>query len=177
MGNPKKKSTMKTFDKYIFQALDNYPYSLVETIESLEYALSANPKNTMALCMMGRIYAEQLMDYETAKEYFNEAISINLYALEVYPHYIRTLILNEDFEEARHLIEFALTIKGIPKIEILTRKVWLYEIQEEFEKAKKVLKEIKLLMTDSEYESYVRETKKRINKKIKSLKEKEILVN
>jgi hypothetical protein len=31
---------MKTVDKYIFQALDNYPFWLEETIESLDYALS-----------------------------------------------------------------------------------------------------------------------------------------
>lgn len=95
---------MKTLDKHLFSALDNYPYNLLETIESLEYALSYNDKNTMALCLLGRIHAEKLMDYETAKEYFSEAISYNIYALKIYPHYIQTLILNEDFEEAEKLI-------------------------------------------------------------------------
>lgn len=125
---------MKTFDKYLFQALDNYPFNLVETIESLEYALSANDKNTMALCLMGRIYAEQLKDYELAKEYFAEAISIDIHAFEVYPHYIETLILNEDFEEAHRLIEFALTIKGISKVEILMKKIGLLETKRNLSK-------------------------------------------
>lgn len=31
---------MKTVNKHLLNALDNYPYSLTDTIESLEYALS-----------------------------------------------------------------------------------------------------------------------------------------
>ena len=57
---------MKSIDKYLFQALDNYPYSLEETVESLDYALSYDEKNTVALCLYGRLYAEQLKHYETA---------------------------------------------------------------------------------------------------------------
>lgn len=157
---------MKTLDKHLFSALDNYPYNLLETIESLEYALSYNDKNTMALCLMGRIYAEQLMDYETAKEYFSEAISHNIYALEIYPNYIETLILNEDFSEAEKLIEFALTVKGINKIEILLKKVILLEIQKEFAQAKLILKEIKMLNCNSNYNSIIKEYKERIDSKI-----------
>ena len=55
---------MKNIDKYLFQALDNYPYSLEETIESLDYALSYDSKNTTALCLYGRIQTEQLQNYE-----------------------------------------------------------------------------------------------------------------
>ena len=98
---------MKTTDKYLFQALDNYPFWLEGTIESLDYAFSYDDKNTMVLCLYGRIQAEQLMNYEDAKLYFQEALAINIYAFEVYPHYLQTLILNEDFEEAQKLINFA----------------------------------------------------------------------
>ena len=72
---------MKTVDKYLFQALDNYPYSLEETIESLDYALSYNDKNVMALCLYGRVQTEQLADYEEAKRYFQEALTININAV------------------------------------------------------------------------------------------------
>ncbi len=82
---------MKTVDKYLFQALDNYPYCLEETIESLDYALSYDSKNPTALGLYGRIYSEQLQDYETAKSYFQEAIANNIYAIEVYPFYINAL--------------------------------------------------------------------------------------
>lgn len=161
---------MKNLDKHLFSALDNYPYSLLETIESLEYALSYNDKNTMALCLLGRIYAEQLQDYETAKEHFAEALGYNLQAIEIYPHYIETLILNEDLEEALKLIEFALTIKGINKIEILLKKVLILEIKKEFREAKSLLKEIRLVCLNSSYDSSIKEYKERIKSKMKSMK-------
>jgi tetratricopeptide (TPR) repeat protein len=106
---------MKTVDKYIFQALDNYPFWLEGTIESLDYALSYNEKNTTALCLYGRVQTEQLQDYEEAKRYFQEALAINIYAVSVYPYYLDALILNEDYEEASKLIDFALTIKALIK--------------------------------------------------------------
>ncbi|HBW80876.1 MAG TPA: hypothetical protein DEF78_12635, partial [Sphingobacterium sp.] len=61
---------MNSVNKYVLQALDNYPMYLEETMESLSYALSYDESNTMALCLMGRVHAEQLLDYEQAKRYF-----------------------------------------------------------------------------------------------------------
>jgi tetratricopeptide (TPR) repeat protein len=144
---------MKTVDKYLFQALDNYPYSLEETIESLDYALSYDGKNPIALCLYGRVHAEQLHDYEEAKRYFQEALATNIHAVSVYPFYLDTLILNEDDEEASKLIDFALTIKGIDKVAIMLKKVILLEKQNALKKALKLLKETKLLAI-SNHNSY-----------------------
>ena len=157
---------MKTVDKYIFEALDNYPYSLVETIESLDYALSYDDKNTMALCLYGRVQADQLFKYEEAKEFFQQAISININAIEVYSYYINTLVLNEDYVEATKLIDFALTIKGINKVEILLKKVMLLESQKKFKQALKALKEARLEALSNEYDYFIEETEKRLNKKV-----------
>ena len=157
---------MKTVDKYLFQALDSYPYSLEETIESLDYALSYDDKNTMALCLYGQVFSDQLLKYEEAKEYFQKALTINIYALEVYPFYIHTLILNEDFEEAKKLIDFALTIKGINKIEILLKKVMFLESQQEFKKALKIIKKVKLITINTSYDYTIEESEKRLNKKL-----------
>ncbi len=163
---------MKTLDKYLLNALDKYHYSLTETIESLEYALSYDDKNPLAICLLGRIYAEQLSDYETAKEYFSEALSHNLHALEVYPNYIQTLILNEDFEEAEKLIDFAMTVKGMDKVRILFKKVWLKEVLGEYPAAKKLLKEIKSINCHNGNESYLEEFQKRIDSKMGKKKKK-----
>jgi tetratricopeptide (TPR) repeat protein len=156
---------MKIVDKYLFQALDSYPYSLEETIESLDYALSYDDKNTMALCLYGQVFSDQLLKYEEAKEYFQKALSINIYALEVYPFYIHALILNEDYEEAVKLIDFALSIKGINKTEILLKKVILLERQQEFKMALKVIKKVKLATFNTSYDFTIEETEKRLNKK------------
>lgn len=157
---------MKTVDKYLFQALDNYPFNLEETVESLDYALSYDDKNTMALCLYARVQAEQLFNYEEAKSIFERAIGININAIEVYPFYIQTLLLNEDFEEAEKLIDFALTIKGINKVEILFKKVLLLELKKEFKKAQKVIKEIKLVVIDSDYDYVMEQAEKRLNDKL-----------
>ena len=163
---------MKTVDKYLFQALDNYPYSLEETIESLDYALSYNDKNVMALCLYGRVQTEQLADYEEAKRYFQEALAININAVAVYPYYLETLLLNEDYEEANKLIDFALTVKGIDKVAVFLKKVTLLEKQKEIKAALKLVKEIKLMLTANDNAYEVEETEKRLKSKKELLKPK-----
>lgn len=163
---------MKTIDKYLFQALDSYPYSLEETIESLDYAFSYDAKNTMVFCLYGRIQTEQLWNYEEAKWYFQEALVINIHALEIYPHYVQTLILNEDFEEAEKLIDFALTVKGINKSEIFVKKAILYEAQQQFGLALKEIKKAKLCTLQFAFECNIREVEKRIEGKMDLLKKK-----
>ena len=165
---------MKTIDKYLFQALDNYPYSLEETIESLDYAFSYDAKNTMVLCLYGRIQAEQLLNYEEAKHYFQEALAINIHALEVYPHYLQTLILNEDYEEAQKLIDFALTIKGINKSDIYVKKAILCEAQHQFKEALVEIKKAKLSTLQFAFDSDITEVEKRIRGKIDLLKKKKM---
>ncbi|KAF2517987.1 hypothetical protein [Flavobacterium foetidum] len=164
---------MKTTDKYLFQALDNYPFWLEGTIESLDYAFSYDDKNTMVLCLYGRIQAEQLMNYEEAKSYFQQALAINIHALEVYPYYLKTLILNEDYEEAQKLIDFSLTVKGINKSEIYVKKAILLEAQSEFKKALKEIKNAKLNLLQFNYESDIDDVEKRIKEKIDLLKKKD----
>ncbi|SCY54785.1 hypothetical protein SAMN02927916_2506 [Flavobacterium anhuiense] len=164
---------MKTTDKYLFQALDNYPFWLEGTIESLDYAFSYDDKNTMVLCLYGRIQAEQLMNYEEAKSYFQQALAINIHALEVYPYYLKTLILNEDYEEAQKLIDFALTVKGINKSEIYINKAILLEVQYKFKDALKEIKQAKLYSIQNDYDSGISEVEKRIKGKIDLLKKKE----
>jgi tetratricopeptide (TPR) repeat protein len=163
---------MKTIDKYLFQALDNYPYSLEETIESLDYAFSYDAKNTMVLCLYGRIQAEQLWNYEEAKNYFQEALAINIHALEVYPYYLQVLILNEDYEEAQKLIDFALTIKGINKSEIYVKKAILLEAQQQFKEALATIKNAKLTTLQFAFDSDITEVEKRIKGKIELIEKK-----
>lgn len=163
---------MKTIDKYLFQALDNYPYCLEETIESLDYALSYDDKNTMALCLYARIQTEQLSNYEEAKNYFQQALAININAIEIYSYYIQTLLLNEDFEEAEKLIDFALTVKGINKVGILTQKIQLLEVNKKFKKAKKLLKEVRLQVMNADFDLFIEQTQTRLDAKLKLLKPK-----
>lgn len=155
---------MQSIDKYLVQALDNYPYWLEGALESLGYALSYDDKNVMALCLYGRFYAEQLQDYESAKSYYSEALAVDIHAVAVYPFYAETLLLNEDYEEALKLIDFALTVKGVDKTEMILKKIQWFEKQKEWKKALKLVKEAKLLDT-SNYSGSITEIETRIKAK------------
>ena len=102
-------------NNYVFKALENYPYDLEEVMEALNYALSYDDKNTMALTLMGRVYAEKLSKYEEAIAYYKEALAENINAFEVYAPYVNVLLWNEDYKEAEDFIDFALTVKGSDK--------------------------------------------------------------
>jgi len=156
---------MSSIDKYLVQALDNYPYNLEDALTSLEYALSYDENNTQALCLYGRFLAEQFKQYEEAKNYFQKAIQNDLQAVGVYPYYIDTLLKNEDFKEAERLIRFAFTVKGIDKFEIINKEVLLYEMQERYKEALKVAKQLPLYNYDVENKTFIEDTIERIKSK------------
>ncbi|WP_370896542.1 tetratricopeptide repeat protein [Chryseobacterium gossypii] len=132
-----------TKNKYYFEALDNYPYSLTQCLEALNYALSYDPEDADSLCLMGRIYSEILKDYETAKIYFEGAMQSNVSNVNTPKYYISCLLDNEDYEEAEKLIEFALNIKGIDKADILYCKAFLFEKKEDYKMALEQIRQAK----------------------------------
>jgi len=165
---------------YVFKALEAYPWELAKAVESLNYALSYEPENVRALCLMAKVHSEQLGDNEAAKNLYERALTVRLDIPQVYPEYIQLLLENEDFTEAQKLIDFASTVKGIDKGGIKVLQAQLFEINGTFEAAEKILKEAQdvglnadfILFVDGELE---RVTKKRErqnrNQKEDSLKE------
>ncbi|OJV52884.1 MAG: hypothetical protein BGO31_03770 [Bacteroidetes bacterium 43-16] len=132
-------------NKYVLKALDAYPYNLEEASESLEYALSYDREDTTALCLMGRMHGEIFKDFEASKEYFLEALAVNVHAIEIYPHYINVLIWNEDYTDAEKFIDFALGVKGTDKSWLLYRKASLYEQVKKLKKAMKMIQKAKAI--------------------------------
>jgi len=159
-------------DKYLFQALDAYPYDLEETVESLNYALSYDAKNPTALCLMGRLHAEVLSDYETAKEYFQQALAENIHAVEVYIHYASVLLCNEDYKEAEKLLDYALTIKGADKAILYAMKAVMYEHLTSYRKALKCLKKAKVHAYNNCYTEGIKGEVTRIKEKMPKKKKK-----
>lgn len=155
---------MSLSNKYLFEAMDAYPYDLTQTVESLSYALSHDDKNPMALSLMGRVYVEQLGFYEEAIAYFEKAIRSEIYAYKVYPYYIEVLLKMEAFDKAGVLIDFALTLKGIDKSELYAKKSLLHEYKFEYELAVEYIKKAK----KHTYEADSMESLEAIHKRIKS---------
>ncbi|MFT7442989.1 MAG: tetratricopeptide (TPR) repeat protein [Maribacter sp.] len=166
----------KLINNYIFKALENYPYDLEEVMEALNYALSADDKDTMALTLMGRVYAEKLYKYEEAVVFFKQALAESIYAFEAYTPYINTLLWNEDFKEAEEFIDFGLTVKGSDKAVLYLKKANLYEQLKDYEKALSFIKLAKEYTFNSDFMVDVTLEKDRIkgkmpeNKKSKAAK-------
>lgn len=177
LQNDKQENNMGTLaNNYIFKALDAYPYDLEEAIEALTYALAYDEKNTVALCLMGRIHAEALYNYDKAKEYYSEALAENIHAFNIYPNYINVLLWNEDFEEAEKLIDFALSVKGSDKAVLYLKKAVLFEAKKKYKKSLKNVTKARIHSFNSEFSYTIDEEEKRIKgklpkkKKVKSKK-------
>lgn len=155
-----------TKSKYYFEALDNYPYSLPDCLEALNYALSYDPEDADSLCLMGRIYSEMLTDYEKAKLYFEEAMQCDVTNLNVPQYYIKCLLDNEDFHEADKLIKYSLKIKGINKATLWFYRALLSEKRGSFRNALKFLTEAEKYCFTSHSFDVVKDRKKFIKSKM-----------
>lgn len=160
-----------TKNKYYFEALDNYPYSLPDCLEALNYALSYDPEDADSLCLMGRIYSEMLNDFEKAKLYFEEAIQCDMTNLNVPQYYIKCLLDNEDLREAEKLIEYSLKIKGIDKSIIWLYRSLLSEKRGSFSNALKFLNEAEKYCFTIYSLDLVRDRKKFIKSKMPKKKQ------
>jgi len=160
-----------TKSKYYFEALDNYPYSLPDCLEALNYALSYDPEDADSLCLMGRIYSEMLTDYEKAKLYFEEAMQCDVTNLNVPQYYIKCLLDNEDFHEAEKLINYSLKIKGIDKATLWFYRSLLSEKRGSFPNALKFLTEAEKYCFTSHSFDVVKDRKKFIKSKMPKKKQ------
>lgn len=152
-------------NSYLFRAIEAYPWELEKAMEALNYALSYDPTNVKALCLMAKVQTEQFGDYEVAKDYYERALASRLDIPEVYPDYIRLLVNKDDYEEAQKLIDFARTVKGIDKAGIELCQGYLFEAMHAYEKAEEALNEAKQFALNNDFISYADEVISRVIKK------------
>lgn len=155
-----------TKNKYYFEALDNYPYSLPDCLEALNYALSYDPEDADSLCLMGRIYSEMLNDYEKAKLYFEEAMQCDVTNLNTPQYYIKCLLDNEDLHEADKLIAYSLKIKGIDKVTLWLHRSLLSEKRGSFANAIRFLNEAEKYCFNEDSLNQVKDRRKFIKSKM-----------
>lgn len=156
-------------NNYVFRAIELYPYELEKAVEALNYALSYDADNVKALCLMARVYSEQLGDYEAAKEYYVRALASSMDIPNVYPEYIELLINNEDFDEAQKLIDYAIHVKGIDKANIFLNQAYLFEAKQLYAQAESALKEAKMYALNNDFIEYVDGALSRVVKKRKTM--------
>ena len=71
----KQKKMTTTVSNYVFKAIEEFDYNIEYAAEALNYALAYDDINTMALTLMGRLYAERLFDDVTAIQYYKKAMA------------------------------------------------------------------------------------------------------
>lgn len=154
-----------THNIYLFKAMEAYPYEVAKAMEALQYALSYEPENVNALCLMAKIQIEQLGDYEAAKEYYQQALASRMDIPEVYPDFIRMLVNYEDYDEAQKLIDFARSVKGIDRAGMELAQALLYEATGRYKESEDALREAKQFALNGEFIYYVDDVLTRVSKK------------
>jgi hypothetical protein len=133
----------------------------------LDYALSGDHNNAATLCLYGRVYAEQLQDYATAKTYFQDALAADIKAVFVYPYFVQLLIDFDENAEAEKLINFALTIKGIDKPLVISKLILLKEKMAQYKEVKKWIGHLKSIVLNDDYQTFMNKTEARVKVKKK----------
>lgn len=150
---------------YLIKALHAYPYNLEEAVESLNYALSVDPKSPMALSLMGRLYLDFYNDYERAVEYFEAALAEDVHAVHMYGHYLNALLLNEDYAKALRFVDYALGVKAADKALIYLFKAAVHEKEQAYKKALSTLEKARMHAMNNDFISYVDRLEGRLKEK------------
>ena len=162
----------KTVNNYVFKAMEEFDYNIEYAAEALNYALAYDENNTMALTLMGRLYAEKLFNYDTAIDYYKKVLAERINAFEVYNVYIAALLNNEDYKEAEDFIDFAFTVKGVDKAMLYINKAILNERLFKYKEAMKMVKEAVKNNYDADFNYTIEEVEKRIKEKMPKKKKK-----
>ena len=148
-------------------ASDNYQGDWDEICESLNYALSYDENHCASLCFLGKIYAEQFLNYEKAFECFDKVIAFDQMYLVVYSLYGKYLIWADEIVKAQKLILFAFTLKGIDKSEMYWLSSYALESRGQYKLSLKMLKKAQLENYNTHHNYFLEDEVKRIKNKLK----------
>ncbi|WP_243473259.1 tetratricopeptide repeat protein [Winogradskyella sp. MH6] len=137
-----------------------------EACETLNYALSYDENHCPSLCLLGKIYAEYMYDFDKAFDCYDKVISINPDFKEVYPAYIMYLIWADENERAEKLIDFAFKIKGVDVARLNWLSSYINETKGKYKKSLKDLKAAKKVIYNDYFFDFMLDEEKRIKKKI-----------
>lgn len=135
--------------------------------ESLNYALSYEETHAPSLCLLGRIYAEQLGNFEAGFSCFDKVIASNPEYKEVYTLYAYLLIKADELERSKKVIAFGLTQKTKDKAQLLWLTAYMHECQAAYKKSITLLKKAKKETYNEYHFDFLEDEIKRVKKKRK----------
>lgn len=163
--------SLNVADQFYLKALDNYPYALEETVENLNYALGYDDEHCQANCLMGRVFMEQMKEYEMADYYFEKALASNFTYPDTFKYYSLLKIWKGEYPKAKKIIDYSLRVRGMDRATMLHRKALVYECTGKLWEAKLCLEQAKLVAYDDDNFKNADKEISRLKKKIKTLKE------
>jgi tetratricopeptide (TPR) repeat protein len=163
---------MNITETYYLKALAHFPLELEECIENLNYALSYDGDYAPALCLMGRIYTDEVKNYTVAMEYYNKALASDLTYPETFIHYSKLLLTLERLEELSTLLDTAFKVPGIDKSTLYHTKALGREQEGKFEEALEFFHKALRFSFNGEMDEFLSSEIKRIEGKQKKLKRK-----
>lgn len=153
-------------DKYYIKAADEYPYSLEDTLENLEYALSYDAEHARANTLMGVLRMESFHDYAGAEEHFCIALGTNPESTETCEYYLRLLLGLKKEKEALRLIAYWEKLPGAEQAKILAARARLQETKKDYAAALTCLHNAMLETCCNDYLDFLKDEKSRIETKL-----------
>lgn len=163
-----KPTTMNITESYFLKALSNYPKDIEKVIENLNLALSSDYRHAPSLCLMGKVFADQIKDYSLADHYFKKALKADFNYAETHINYIKLLLIYGNLEIIDKQIELSKQVIGVNVCELHLLKAKALEMNRHFNEA---IQNVDLALTMSCTENIdkeLEEFKKRILRKMKS---------
>ena len=175
MTKKEKKMALNIADQYYLKAkgaMAGFCSDWEEACEAIGYAISYDENHCPSLCLLGKIQAQYLNDYEAAFESFDKCIAANMNYTNVYPQYIKFLIWADELPRAKQLLEFAQTIKGVDFAELYCNEAYLHEVEGNYKQSMKCLKKAKTHTYNDDYTYFIENEERRIQNKLKKAKKK-----
>ncbi|WP_053002145.1 tetratricopeptide repeat protein [Kordia jejudonensis] len=141
-----------------------------EACEAISYAISYDENHCPSLCLLGKIQAQYLNNYEAAFENFDKCIAADINYVQVYPEYIKTLIWANELARAKQLLAFAQKIKGVDIAELCWCEAYIHEVENKYKKGLKCLKKAKQHIYNDDYIYFIENEERRLQNKLKKVK-------
>jgi len=159
---------MNITESYFLKALSNYPKDIDKVIENLNLALSSDYRHAPSLCLMGKVFANEIKDFSLAENYFKKAMKADFNYAETHINYIKLLLIYGNHEIIDKQIELSKHVIGVNVCELYLLKAKSLEMNKHFNEA---LQNIDLALTLScldNIDKELEEFKKRILRKMKT---------
>ena len=160
-------------DQYYLKALNEYPWNLEVSIENLNYALSYDEEHIEALCLMGKLYMEQLCDTEQAEEYIIQAMAIDSNRFKTCAQYAYLTLDMKEFHKTKRILKHMRTIQVTNTSVLLHIEALLQENKKSYSKSLKLLKSARIESLSDSYRRFLKNEISRVKDKKKDSKKKQ----